>query len=164
MYVLRHALAGPQHLRGAQGTLHRECLANTHKVLHPCLREQVVSDGNLARGGKSHIQQQLTEKCRVEHDVTVIANEGIPVLDADAGSINVDAQAFIMNNVHEHRVAESPLEVEIGLAGPYLLTEYLKRDTGKEHRQHLLKLRILQHTVVDRWQLLRLKRPDRVKF
>ena len=69
-----------------------------------------------------------------------------------------------MDDIHKHGIAESPLEVNIRLAGTHLLRQLLHGNTREQTGQHLLKHRLVQQTVVSLLQLLRLIRPDRVKL
>ena len=50
VHIVGKALARHQHLAHTQSTLHDKCLVDTHQVLDPRKRQEIISDGYLAGG------------------------------------------------------------------------------------------------------------------
>ena len=79
VYIAAHQLTGAHHLVGRQSAAHREGLVHPHQSLDPGIDQEVVADAYLHRGGIAVAHQHHVEEGRVEHDVAVVREEGVPV-------------------------------------------------------------------------------------
>lgn len=164
MHIFRHALAGFVHLHGMQRTLHGKRLVDAHEVLHPWNGEQIVADGNLARRGEAHVEQQFVEQSRVENDVAVVAHEGVAMVDVYARSVHTATETGLVDEILQYRIAERLLKLQIGLAAFHFLAQVFQRHAGEESGDDLLKLWVGQQPVVYCGKLLRVEGPNGIKF
>ena len=75
--IAAHKQAGTQHLVGRQSTAHGESLVHTDQSFNPRIDEQVVADAYFHSGWIAAVDKHHVEKGRVEHNVAVVADEGV---------------------------------------------------------------------------------------
>ena len=75
----------------------------------------MVADGNLACGAESRLDEHDIQKSRVEDNVAMVADEGVSSALVDGGVIHVAALACLGEKVLEEWIAESYLEIKVGL-------------------------------------------------
>lgn len=164
MHIFRHALAGFVHLHGMQRTLHGKRLVDAHEILDPWNSEQIVADGDLARRGEAHVEQQFVEQSRVEDDVAVVAHEGVAMVDVYARSVHTATETGLVDEILQYRIAERLLKLQIGLAAFHLLAQVFQRHAGEEAGDDLLKLWVGQQPVVYCGELLWGEGANGIKF
>jgi hypothetical protein len=77
VHIVGKTLTGHQHLTHTQGTLYDECLVDTYQILDPWKRQEIIADGYLASRFELVFYQHDIEDSRIEHDITMITDEGI---------------------------------------------------------------------------------------
>ena len=164
VHVLGEQFRRSEHLTHRQRALHDERLVEAHDVLHPRQLEEVVADGYLGGCVAAGVEEHHVEQRRVEHDVAMVADEGVALAEIEACEVGVAAERCLGKQVLQEAVAEGFLKLEIALALVHLLPYSLNGHTGIEVCQHLAELFVLHQTVEYFGELFRLKRADRVVF
>ena len=111
-----HVAAQPgaafEHLAHAHRALHDERLVDAHELLDPGIDEQVVADGDFHRRGETVLQQEQAEESRVEHDVTVVRDEGV-IADGKALRVEVDGGAGAHDELFDEGIKHAFLDFEV---------------------------------------------------
>ena len=107
---------------GRQTTAHGEGFVHAHQSLDPRIDEQVVANANLYRRGIARIDEHHVEECRVEHDVTMVADEGVAVfllgIAFQTTVVKGATVGVLADDVFDDRLHEALLEVERCLHAP----------------------------------------------
>ena len=140
VHVFGHALAGAKHLARLQRALHGKGLVDAGQGANPVELQQVVADGNLARGAEAGVYQAFIEERGVEHYVAVVAHESVALAYVHVVEVHVDAVALLGYELLQDDVAETALEVEVGLAGVHLLCHGFHWHVGVDVCYNLLEL------------------------
>ena len=75
--VTTHQLTAFHHLMGSETTTHRKGFVHAHQSLNPGIDEQVVTNTYLHCCRIAIFMEQYVEEGRVEHDVTMVRDEGV---------------------------------------------------------------------------------------
>ena len=116
--IAAHQLAGAHHLVSRQATTHGKRLVHTHQTLDPRIDEQVVANADLYRGGIAGLDQQHIEEGRVEHNVAMIADEGIALVEwrimitTKRGIIEAGAVSMLVDDMPHDGFHEALLEIQ----------------------------------------------------
>ena len=140
VHIVGKTLAGHQHLAHTQGTLHDKRLVDTYQILHPRKRQEIITDGNLTSGLKPIVNKEYIEDCRIEHDITVVADKGIVAGVIHSRTIHLTPRSCLLQNAMNKIIGQSQLEVEVGLASLQLLDNHLERNLWIKISKYLLEL------------------------
>ena len=99
VHILRHTLAGTQHLRGLQRTLHGEGLVDTSQCAHPVQLQQIVTNSYLTGCAKANVDEQLVKESGVKDYVPVVADKSVAVVNVNLITVDVDARALCLNKM-----------------------------------------------------------------
>ena len=151
MHVLAHVDGRLQHLLGRQTTIHHKRLVHLHQGLDPRIDEQVVANGNLHCCGETILQQEGVEKCRIEHNVTMVGHEGVVSIPVKClrKEETIACSRLVQHIIHQG-LHKSYLEVERCLDALKHQSQNPVPQTlgqGNQTLKNLVELAICQHAL-----------------